>query len=128
MKYYLAGPMQGIPAYNFPAFKEARERLRLNKYEVHCPAEEDETNGFDTSAPLPADFLPKKLAECFQKVLDCDAVIVLPGWAKSEGAKAEVLIAVETGKPIFSYHHHRPELLEELHNIKIVTRAEMISQ
>jgi hypothetical protein len=119
MKYYLAGPMRGLPNSNYDAFAEARGRLRQAGYEVHCPAE-------GATRPATDDSFAPQMQGCLEGVLKSEALIVLPGWAKSEGAKVEVAVAVATGKRVFAYHRHRPHFIEELENLKIVTRAEML--
>jgi nucleoside 2-deoxyribosyltransferase len=119
MKYYLAGPMRGLPDSNYGAFAEARERLRRSGYDVHCPAE-------GATEPATDDSYAPQMAGCLDAVLKSDALIVLPGWGKSEGAKVEVAVAVATGKPVFAYHRHRPHPVEELGGLRIVTRAEML--
>ena len=42
MKLYLAGPMRGMPFFNFPAFKDAAAQLRAKGHYVFNPAERDE--------------------------------------------------------------------------------------
>ena len=64
---------------------------------------------------------------CYKAVLECEGVIVLPGWGRSDGAKAEVLVATTLGKPVYAYHKHRPQFIEELPNVKIATRAEVLA-
>lgn len=46
MKVYIAGPMTGLPEFNFPLFFEAEELLKGHGFEVINPARED---GIDTS-------------------------------------------------------------------------------
>jgi hypothetical protein len=101
MKVYVAGPMRGIPSFNFPAFHAAASRLRGLGHEVFNPAEHDEDNGFQ-----PADLtgnedlaalgfsLREALATDLSWIaLNADAVAVLPDWQRSMGAKAEVALA-----------------------------------
>jgi nucleoside 2-deoxyribosyltransferase len=118
-KFYIAGPMRGIPHSNAEAFAEASQRLRMAGYEVFSPSEgqtEPATN--ETFAGAMKALLPE--------LLKCDAVALLPGWAKSEGAKLEVLVAISTGKPVYAYFQHRPQYLEQMPTLKIITRAEAL--
>lgn len=119
-KFYIAGPMRGIPNSNRQTFIEAAQRLRGAGYEVFSPAEgNDEPATDETFTGAMRALLPE--------LLKCDAVAVLPGWAKSEGAKLEVLVAISTGKPVYVYYQHRPQYLEQLPTLKIVTRAEALA-
>lgn len=128
---YLAGPMRGLPRFNFDTFRQAREHLRSIGYTVVCPAERDERRGFD---PTPyrgtehLEFIGFDLADalddCFRQVLAVDAVALLPGWTRSEGARAEALVARLTDRPLYEYHRHRPTPLERIERHRITTRVE----
>lgn len=102
MKLYLAGPMRGYPQDNHPAFSEAADKLRLLGFEVHSPHEHDANGGFTpeidsgTKAYMKYD-LPK--------MLDQDAIVVLPGWQKSTGASIEVYVAQACGMHVFTLEH-----------------------
>ena len=113
MKVYLAGPMTGIPEFNFPAFKAATEDLRQRGYDVLSPAEMDEAEGFEPS-PTGDDQAPEQyaafLARDIQKIAEAniDAIVVLPGWETSGGANTEVAFVRALKRPVLRY----PELTE----------------
>ena len=130
---YIAGPMRGIPQFNFPSFDNARERLRSAGWEVICPAERDRANGFDpvglNGREDPHQFgadLQSVLEQSFRDVLAAEAVALLPGWARSEGARAEALVAHLSGRPLFQYFQHRPTPLEPLIDVQVRTMVETI--
>lgn len=130
---YIAGPMRGISGYNFPAFAEARARLRDAGWVVVCPAERDEHDGFEhkgLTGDETADAInftdSVVLERCFLDVLRADAIALLPGWGRSEGARAEALVASLTGRRIYAYMKHRPSCLVPFDGLKIVTRAEAL--
>ena len=99
MRLYLAGPMRGIPVFNFPAFHETASRLRGLGHDVWSPAERDLEEGFnperDHAKPM-AYYMAHDLPE----VCRSDAVAVLPGWRKSHGARLEVSVAEACGIPV----------------------------
>ena len=111
--------MRGLPNSNYDAFAEARNRLRQAGYDIHCPAEGATQPATDGS------FVPQ-MQRCIDAVLKSEAIVLRPGWPKSEGAKIEIAVALATGKRIFAYYQHRPHFIEELENLKIITRAEML--
>ena len=104
MKVYLAGPMTGYPLFNFPAFKEAREKLRAAGYEVICPAEEDEKEGFDPANP--EEITPDQYEAWIDRDLgfihDCDALVYMPGSEQSNGASREIMFARLKKMPVMS--------------------------
>lgn len=102
MKIYLAGPMAGIPNYNFPAFNAAAEKLRQEGHEVFNPAAKPEEAGIVTA---PNDGSQLNL-EKLRVVLEADtryicrhaeAIAMLPGWERSYGARAEWALANALG-------------------------------
>ena len=110
MKIYIAGPMRGIPEFNFPAFNAAAEKLRGEGHEVFNPAERDnERHGTDISkgnaagdetlaAELHGFDLRVALAEDMDFICrHADAIAKLPGWEASKGATAERATALALG-------------------------------
>lgn len=102
MKVYIAGPMRGIPLYNFPAFDAAASELRDEGHEVVNPADLDRDTGMDPLA-LPSDWdwndLPPSVdSNTFadrdlEALRGCDAIYLLKGWQQSTGAMAEYHVA-----------------------------------
>jgi hypothetical protein len=86
-KLYIAGPMTGYHAFNYPAFNAAQAKLERAGYEVINPARQ----GFGLEYP---DYLALALADVFA----CDAIALLPGWEGSKGVKAELALADALGK------------------------------
>lgn len=110
MKIYVAGPMRGIPEFNFPAFNAAAAKLRAEGHEVFNPAEKDnERHGTDISKgnatgdeSLATQQHGFNLREALALDLEficrqADAIALLPGWENSKGANAERATAVALG-------------------------------
>lgn len=112
---YTAGPMSGIPQFNFPAFDEAAARLRRLGYEVVSPAELDSPESRAAALASedgdPAEYASTTgetwgdlLARDVKIVADeVDVVAVLPGWQSSRGARLETYVARLCGKPVVEY-------------------------
>lgn len=102
---YIAGPMRGIPAYNFPAFLGADEALSAVDYDTINPALRDLEGGFfpfDMNGNEDLDFIGFDLRDALAWDLDkiareCDGIAVLPNWERSMGANAEVATARALG-------------------------------
>jgi hypothetical protein len=116
MKYYLAGPMSGIPQNNFPLFDRAALQLREAGYTIVSPAELDDEetraesltskDGGPSSTHTWGDFLSRDVKLIADSV---DGIIFLPNWEKSRGARLEAYVALLTGKTEFAlYHDWRP--------------------
>lgn len=112
MKIYLAGPMRGWPEFNHPAFGKARRLLRAAGHEVFCPAEHTERCGLNPSglAGDPAETAAAGLS--LRGLLGADlawicgtaqALVMLPGWERSAGARAEAATALALGLPVWEF-------------------------
>lgn len=98
--YYLAGPMRGYPQFNFPTFLMAARSLKTRGLTVLSPAEKDIEAGFDPTQPIEGQGFDLHAAFVwdFNAVIRSTGIILLPGWEKSCGAKAERLVAQLCGK------------------------------
>jgi hypothetical protein len=110
---YIAGPMSGVPQFNFPAFFAAEDRLQAAGFNTINPARADVSQygedpwmknltgsliqvekaiGFDRRKTLMGDL--QMIGE------RCDAVYMLRGWETSSGAFAEWAFARAIGLEI----------------------------
>ena len=83
--FYLSGPMTGLPDYNRPAFDEAAETLRKQGYAVFSPSEVGSRDQIMSRSWY--------MRKDIEALLQSDAVMMLPDWEQSEGAKLEFEIA-----------------------------------
>lgn len=102
---YIAGPMSGIPDWNYPAFAKAAKKLRSEGWIVHSPAENDEEEGMvdedakktgDTELAVANGVFDYRKAYMWdmQMVIEGDGIYMLPGWENSPGARGEHAVAV----------------------------------
>jgi hypothetical protein len=92
---YIAGPMSGMPDSNYPAFNRAAFALRSIGFEVENPAE--------NPAPECGSWLGY-MRMAVAQVAKVDAIVLLPGWERSEGAKVERQLAVGLGLRVWPLH------------------------
>lgn len=105
MKVYIAGPMSGMPDWNFPAFFEAERQLEALGYDVINPAHNDGVTVQDALESAGSPDRPNNLWSWYMRrdlphVMEVDALCVLPGWQNSKGAKLEVHVATAIGIPL----------------------------
>lgn len=101
MTIYLAGPMTGLPQFNFPAFDAAAEMLAAQGHTVFNPAQMDRDVGFDPATTVVSkEFLRDALRRDLSAICNCDAVAMLPGWEQSGGARVEWTLATHLGLEI----------------------------
>lgn len=99
VRVYVAGPMTGLPRFNFDAFEEACDRLRADGYFVTSPHEMDLAQGFDPDSDGAGHDLRAALEADIAAVIAADVVVLLPGWELSPGVMVEVLVASAHGVP-----------------------------
>lgn len=108
---YLAGPMRGIPEFNFPLFLSAAEHLRAAGLDVFNPAEQDLDRGFEYRGTTGSEDLESLGCDLRVALADdvsyiagaADAVVCLPGWEASRGACAEATLALALDLLVFEY-------------------------
>lgn len=99
VRCYIAGPMTGLPRFNFDAFEDACDRLRADGFHVTSPHEMDLANGYDPDSGVDIADLRATLEADIAAVKGADIVVLLPGWERSPGAMIEVLVAEAHGVP-----------------------------
>ena len=107
---YIAGPMRGYPGFNFDAFQEAETYINQHfDVKTFNPARKDKEAGFnpeglsgkESFASLEFDLVGALAWDLKRILYDVDALILLEGWTKSNGARAEFFLARALGKPAF---------------------------
>lgn len=102
-KVYIAGPMRGIPEFNFPAFDAASALGRSLGWHVISPAEMDREHNINEKGNSGADvFSHEQIREFIRRDVNViveilkaengDAIACLPGWERSAGASGEVAL------------------------------------
>lgn len=95
---YLSGPMKGITRRNFPEFNKIASQLRKKGFSVINPAQ--------INVGLKSDYKNKKefynacLKRDIRALVDCNSIVMMEGWEKSNGAYLELYIASKIGLSI----------------------------
>lgn len=87
-RVYIAGPMTGLPEFNFPAFNAAAARLAADGFTPVNPADHGLVDGAQWG-----DYLRYDLAQ----LVGCEAIYFLTGWSHSRGARLEHSLAQALG-------------------------------
>jgi hypothetical protein len=80
--------MTGLPEFNYPLFNAVAKRLRELGHEVLNPAE--------NSTP-PCGTWAGYMRMALVQLVQCECIVLLPGWAESRGALLERSIAQALG-------------------------------
>ena len=94
-RWYVAGPMTGLPELNYPAFHAAAARLRTQGHHVENPAENPvpDLGPNATEEQVYQEYLRMGIAQ----LVTCTHVLFLEGWQRSGGALKERMVASWTG-------------------------------
>lgn len=96
MLIYLAGPYRGNTEDNIRIADEVSRELWAKGYYVICPHKN--TSGFEQDTRISIEHILKGDLIMLSK---CDAIVMLPNWDKSEGAKIEHDFAKAHLMPIY---------------------------
>lgn len=119
MKIYIAGPMTGLPQYNFVNFTKAKFMWQKLGHEVQTPFDANNRvwqkhfgKNFDPYHAI-CDYGNKVMLDCWKEdinvLLWADVIALLPEWEKSRGARIEVQTAL-----LFNKYIHNAITLERV--------------
>ena len=103
-KAYIAGPMSGIPKFNFPAFEEAAKYIRathgwhvVSPHELDDPATREWAEASEDGQPGGrwGEFLGRDLELIRNGGISI--IVLLPGWQNSQGARLEASLGLDCG-------------------------------
>lgn len=93
MRLYIAGPMTGLPDFNYPAFFAAEKALIEAGHEVENPAR--------NPAPDDGSWLGYMRMSLVQ-ISRVAGIALLPGWSDSRGARVEYDLGKSLGLDVRS--------------------------
>jgi hypothetical protein len=94
---YIAGPMSGLPEFNYPAFFAAEEQLRAAGYDrILNPAR--------AVCPVGSEW-DVYMRSALVMVTQAEALALLPGHQNSRGARLERHVAEALGMPVAPLEH-----------------------
>ena len=118
-KIYLSGPITGVPDFK-KEFATAEMELR----------EMGTQFGFVNPAEFPFDekeSYSNKLCYCICRLSQCDAIMMLPGWDKSDGAMAELYYAYACWIPVVAYPTEQDKKDRKFSLLKIIKNIEVLN-
>lgn len=96
--------MRGYEKYNFPAFESAERDLEERGFIVISPHRLDLDAGFDPNIDeVTPELMEQMVRRDINAIIDSSFLVLLPGWEKSTGAKAEKAVADWLKRPSYQY-------------------------
>lgn len=99
LRYYISGPMTGLPQYNYPMFEYVSTKLRSLGMEISSPHENPLPPDIDVISE--SELWDQMIALSIEQMNSCDAIILLPGWTRSRGAKLELEYMLDRDKEVY---------------------------
>ena len=93
-KIYIAGPMRGLPNFNYPKFNDYAKAHRAAGWDVVNPVEIGANYGTPEQINADPALLAAVMAAEIHALETCDAIYLLDGWQNSEGARKELAVAI----------------------------------
>ena len=100
-KVYIAGPMRGLPDFNYPRFNACAATLREIGWHVVNPAEIGAAYGTPEQINADPALLAVVVSAELHALEKCDAIFLLEGWNESVGAKQELAAALAAGLKVY---------------------------
>ena len=108
-KVYLAGPITGNGKYK-ELFRTWEERVRAGcHYDIVNPLYHPKYSGPDVGTLRWRHYMRESVRE----LIDCNIILMLPGWEASRGATLELYLARQLGIQVFYGIEHAIERPEE---------------
>lgn len=101
MTTFISGPMTGYEDFNYPAFHEVARKLAERGELFYSPAHHP-VMGYELEPPEPEEAMSWEyyMRESLKMLLECDSILMLPGWEDSRGSSIEREIADVLKMPI----------------------------
>ena len=117
-RIYIAGPMKGYKDHNYENFERIslmffEDPVLFDRWETVNPVEIGESFGTVVDLDGNPELLKRLMEFELAAVKSCDAIFLLHGWEKSQGARAELRVALENDSEVITeddadfYHHLR---------------------
>jgi hypothetical protein len=119
---YISGPYRGRVKHNIARARKIAIELWEAGYAVICP--HLNTAHFEKDAKV--DILDYLAADC-RMIEGCDAVLMIPGWERSEGAAVEWGHAHKVNVPVY-YYPMLPIKVEEIKAESVLQEADRLTE